>query len=303
MRRGVLATTPALLAGWIGCLAPLPEPTRCDAPARDQGGVCVPCEPPLRWVGDECVTCPPPAPVEYSRCIPNSITDFTGAPDGCLASDGNDERFRCLRGEDVDCSCPLPPDPSVPTCFSDGLCPDKVTSLLGPTAECLSLAPNDARWAGLVAEQDGCACGCIGDIARCDGVGIVLGNFLGDGHPLNFKQDAVELDLTSALAGKRGSLGLYIRARGFAIPLAARFDPVSEDFTWTFYITGDYGEQIGFGPDQDGIDSDLTFQGPYHFDPSGAPQVLRIGLPEIPAKVGAANAIEIDCVIPFVVPD
>lgn len=299
-----LSTASVLLALGGGCLAPLPEPTSCDAPARIQDGVCVPCDPPLRWVGDECIACPPAPAIEYSRCIPNAITDFGGGvPNGCLASDLNFDRFSCVRRAGDDCSCAAPSDDAPPTCFSDSVCPDKVTAIPDVTAQCLPLSPSNVRWEGGVPAQDGCACGCIGDIARCDGKGIVLGNFLDDTSPVPFKQVQLEIDLEEALGGKQGRLGLYIRARGFAIPLVASFSPISESFKWTFYITGDYAEQIGYGPDQDGIDQTLMFQGPYHFDKTNAPTQLLIGLPEVPAGVGAANAIEIDCVIPFVVPD
>lgn len=316
MRR--LAAAACLGALWlgVGCLDPLPAPTSCDAPARPVDGQCVPCDPPARWIDDECVPCDPPSEfVEDTckecpalpaypmhRCIPDTFIDYGAPPDGCAANDGVYERFECLMGEGFACDCPIfDLADDEPLCVAEGACPSFVTKRFGETASCGRVLGDQVAWAEIV-PTDGCGCGCFEALVECDGRGYAFGYIAGAEHPLEVMFDALRLPIGGEFP-TAGTFGVYVRMRGFALPFFVLALPTLPETAWAFFTSGEFTEAIGYANDE-GINSDLTSGQAYAYSAQqGPPSELYVVMETAPANTEAFGMFEIDCVIPFALPE
>lgn len=294
------ALTGALLA--LGaCLEPLPEPTSCEEPARVIEGECVPCEAPKQFVNDTCTLCPPAPELPFERCVPRAFTDYGVPPKGCLAGDGKFERYNCVTDHDparCECDAAALEQSAQPSCYSDGTCPAAVGAL-GANAQCFPFEPADVHWYGATSHE-GCDCGCIENLARCDGRAFAFGGYSDASEPLP-QFDYIRLDLGDRLPDS-GTVGAYMLVRGFATPLYLLFTKGDVTLTtWGFYVTTDSVQQIGYGPDQDGFQIDLL--DPYSWaDASGRPDTLFLAPPPAVELDGIVTLVEIDCIVPFVIP-
>lgn len=283
------------------CLEPLPEPTSCEEPARVIDGACVPCDPPRLFVEDTCTLCPPTPELLFERCVPRAFTDYGVPPNGCLAADGVVERYDCVTDHDparCECDAAAIEASAQPSCYSDGTCPGAVLAL-GSNAQCFPFEPEDVRWFGAISHE-GCDCGCIENLARCDGKAFAFGGYSDASEPLpDF--DAITIDLGDKLPDS-GTAGVYMLVRGFATPFYLQYGKAAAALTaWGFYVITDSVQQIGYGPDQDGFQVDLL--DPYSWkDASGRPDTLYVIPPPAVEREGVVTLLEIDCIVPFVIP-
>ncbi len=285
------------------CLEPLPDPTTCEPPAKVIDDACVPCDPPKQFVEDTCMICPPAALVPYSQCLPSAFVKGGHVPaNGCLAADGQYDRFSCLTGDRA-CSCDAGGEEEPgPACFAQaGDCPEAVRRV-SPNAVCYPVAPTDVEPTDLGGVREGCACGCYEAIARCDGVGMAFGMFSDGTNPGPIAFEGARLRLGDRLPSS-GTFGVYVRARGFASPVVVTPHPSAPVRSWMFFVTSDFVEQVAYGPDQDGVDPDFGPNEPYHYDGLGRPTEVRIATQTAKAESDLLAIYEVDCVIPFVVPD
>jgi hypothetical protein len=91
--------------------------------------------------------------------------------------------------------------------------------------------------------------------------------------------------------------------RGFAAPMAVLMGTEEKGTGFFFYAIGEYEESIGFGPKDDGFPAAGVVSSPYQWSQAeDKPTAVAIGPLEL-AGGEAFHLSEIDCVIPFVVPD
>ncbi|MBK8937048.1 MAG: hypothetical protein IPM79_05245 [Polyangiaceae bacterium] len=293
-----------LFVAWllaVGCLEPLPLPGPCEPPDRVIDGECVSCDDPREFVGDVCKVCPPePAFATKERCIPNAFVDHGLPPPGCAAGDGIYARFECLMG-DLPCDCPsFELADSEPLCFSEG-CPSFVLERYAG-AQCAAVDGEAIQWAGLF-PSEGCGCGCLEALAHCDGRGYAVGYFADETHTERVDLDSLYLPIVGQLPAA-GTFGVYIRARGFALPFLVAPVPEVSDFGWGFYTTSDFVEAIGYGAEDEGIISDFAVDVLYTYsEQAGPPSAILIAGPSADPGIGTFGMFEIDCVIPFAIGD
>lgn len=306
----------AVLGG--ACLDPLSEPTSCE----DPGGYVV---------GDECKVCPPPAGIPGGACVYDILAAIGGEypPTQCLTA--SPLAIECLIGapppgtaqtiEEYAAELCSAPFESLPACYSDA-CPPVVTERV-PGAVCFE-PEGEPGWASLTERQlRPCMCRAPREIERCDGRGVVLaaynGGMLSDDPPP--RGDGVVAYLPS-LGIESGSMGLYARVRGYAQPLVMGLsaagtedgDPVG--YASVAYLNAaEFTDVLMFGSSSDGIpigpDDQLTDE-PFRWsDPAFQPKVIAVGASAEPVieeeNIDNASrrlyALEIDCMIPFYVPD
>lgn len=343
MVRAILPAV-AVLTG-AACLEPLPPAETCESPtvAEDGGCVCpegffarvgtsgvtkgdclpcdgeqqfvteasecAPCVEPNELVNGKCLECPlPGAPA--TQCFP--LVGNPNDENGCIALQAKYDAFRCLTGEtgdDATAAClPVEPAPSIDACYAPrevgfSNCPAEVKAL-GENVHCYPLAAADIA----IAESetsDPCACRSAQQLARCDGVGVILGGAgrVGDAAPALIAPIIIGLP---PLLEDQGRFGVYVRARGFALPfLVQNISPTELLHAWAFFSTQGYDSLIGFGPEQDGIAviGDLQAGLAFGEGVGPKPETLLISPQDISGGADELILFELDCLIPFVIGD
>jgi len=243
--------------------------------------------------------CPPPAVHEAGDCTPI----FNATEPNCLSDHANTaERESCLAGPRSSCACGADECPATgSTCYPDGDCPPEVIDAAGPEARCVRFAPEDFGF-GIVTDAGQCMCGCARCASVCDGQGPIIG-VLADAMPL---YAAPAMNLGGHLPD-RGSLGIYVRARGVTNLSLGVFtgdyvnDPAHLEPRSVYFMTtslDDFTEQVFFGPDFIGNKIPYAWT-----DEAGKPTTLVL-FNQQPAE-GAEPILtfyELDCVVPFFVP-
>jgi hypothetical protein len=308
--RGALgACFVALLAG--ACLDPLPSPTECEDPV---GYV----------AGDECRACPPPPLVGGDRdCVSTIVAKQL--PETCLTSDPS--VLGCLLGEDPVAQCSSSPDPELPACYSSA-CPSALSDRI-PGAVCLE-EREGAQWVDFTTPPDvaersppfPCMCRSAEELARCDGRGVVVAavNRGALGSDEGYRSDAFAIPIR--VEAPSGQLGVYARARGYSSFLALGVQTETSSMTnVTSLGSADFRDFVLFGALSDGFtitdDGELATE-PLSFGSESSPVHVVVGaaaeagfdelFPD-GAPDGVDNSsrrfyyVEIDCVIPFYVPD
>ena len=245
---------------------------------------------PLSLFADACIsdlpapiTCPPKEQRAATDCSAIGVASFVGCPDQPPFAQ---PYAQCLTGPRQSCACTgneCPADRSA--CYPASDCPAAVVAIAGKEARCIRLAPEDLALGG-----PNCVCGCASCASVCDGVGPVIVARV----PQNAGEQAVGVLLVQTLSHylpDQGRLGVYIRARGItsqavevgggkiAMPFARPLQMASAN-------AGTFGEQVLFEKGW----PDWTTR-------AEAPTTLAIVTQPGPTLT------EIDCVIPFFVPN
>lgn len=234
------------------------------------------------------LACPPDAVTEGGSCVEG----LQGAVPGCLTL----EQASCLTGPRTSCTCiadecPRPDE----ICAPEGDCPTEVFEV-APEARCVPLTPKDFG-AGLPSEFQ-CLCGCAGCLAVCDGRGPVLG-VLNDGSD-GYAPVAVDI---AAQMPDAGSLGVYLRLRGIATALLGVLKGADPNYELVAYylVSAPIGTEM---ESQVHYNDPLLGTSEYTWSQAADKPTLLVILPgEGTPQTPALSLVEIDCVVPFVVPD
>ncbi len=265
----LLATSALLLAAaslW-SCLEDLPEPT-----------------PPINTAT---LLCPPEAQREAGSCMSAGLIDA-----GCLpASD-----LECLTGprSTLECQgtseCPVPAE----ACYVGNQCPKAVTAAYGDSARCFHLPTNN--FGGGEKSSYMCLAGCAGCAAVCDGTGPVLGgSFLETDAGGNFTLFGIEFNSRLPDTGK---VGVYLRLRGEAALGVFFFHgelhqpPTHIQLWWDVLFNhpgSDFEQRLFPDPYTD------AGRQPYEWS-------KEADKPEFMVLAAVSALIQIDCVVPFVIP-
>jgi hypothetical protein len=268
-----------------GCLGELPEAEQCPSPAAVQG---------------KAVDC-----LDVARAAILDGSYVLDPANLCLIEDAFNS---CYRGS-AGCSCNagecLEADDSN-ACFPRDDCPPRIRELY-PEAECKQLSADDIG--PQLTEADQCLCGCESCIQVCDGRGPVWTQ-VETIDAMNMSTDPGGLLLFDVRRHmpSRGKLGLYVRARGFAFDLRnseqkAANAPVSPPFVSIAPAEGG-GTEIWETLPQELDDRFEEVVLPRNVEPySWDNDDERPGLLVLSAGWNTATMMEIDCIVPFVIPD
>jgi hypothetical protein len=234
------------------------------------------------------LSCPPDAGYKGSNCVPALIDVVPG----CLTL----EQMACLSGPRTTCTCiadecPVPEE----TCYPEGDCPAEVTTSVSGSPSCLRLAPRDIG-AGLPSESQ-CLCGCGGCMAVCDGKGPVLG-VTSDG---NVPFAPLAIDVSSYMPDS-GRLGVFVRERGLAGALLAvmKGEPPNYEIGTYYYIESPIGTAF---TSQVFYDDPFLGTSDYRWEKAADKPQLLVIFVQGTADLPVTNLMEIDCVIPFLLPN
>jgi len=232
----------------------------------------------------------PPDPVHPGTNCASALGQV--AP-GCLGPD----QVACLAGPRETCTCISDECPAISdSCYPEGDCPAEVAGLAGEAAACLRLAPGDFG-AGLPSELQ-CLCGCGGCMAVCDGKGPVLG--VSNDGKVEFAP--VTIDIAGYMP-KSGRLGVFVRERGLVGSLLAVMKGTAPDYEFVTYyyiaspVATEFTSQVFY---DDPFLGTTEYRSSREADnPTPSAILAGAGTPEKPS----VSLMEIDCVVPFVVPD
>ena len=265
-----VASAPLLM---VACLADLDTALECPPSTKHPSEAC---EPALADVGDPgCFTYREDAPKYYE----------------CLA--GHRETCDCTPGE-----CPA----DDAACYPPGDCPPEVREVAGPDAKCIRLQPDDFGYGG-VPQFSQCLCGCFACASVCDGVGPVFGvrdPGIVDGN-LTYNPPIIDIERYMPVTG---TLGYYVRARGIsnANLITIYGDVHAEEPTFSGYVMttplDDFGEQVFYKGGFVGTGDPYSWT-----DESQKPKILELVLGGGTVDDPQLALYEIDCIIPFVVPN
>lgn len=259
----------AIASSFGGCLEDLPAATECPPPAENAVGDCL---------------------HVFDDLTPNCMTDRPHAA----------ELFSCMMGPRPSCACDALECPTTEaSCYPEGDCPPEVIEVAGSKAKCLRLDAEDYGL-GYDANQQ-CICGCAECASVCDGKGPTIG-VVDDGHHF-YVYPLIDLSKHMPSSGK---LGIYVRARGVSNVQVASFTGAFPDNlvnTSIYYLTtplDQFTSQVFYGKDFIGNTE------PYAWSTEE----------EKPTVIALANSLamtvndppistfyELDCIIPFVVPN
>jgi hypothetical protein len=267
-----------------GCLGELPAAAQCPSAAQTEGRAA------------DCIG----SVIEASQngymfdlsnlCLHEDAFNSCYRPGGCACA--ADE---CLDADDSD------------ACFPDDDCPPQVTELY-PNATCKQLSADDIG--PQLTETDQCLCGCERCMQVCDGRGPVWNQleFIGPmGNPTDPK-GVLLFDVRRHMPAK-GTLGLYIRARGLASDVRTPEQkganaPLSPPYV--AIVAAEGGDAVGWDTLPAEIDERFeelvlprSVAEPYTWDSDDQ----RPGLLYFIPGMNTATTIEIDCIIPFIIPD
>ncbi|MEZ4439218.1 MAG: hypothetical protein R3B72_09020 [Polyangiaceae bacterium] len=235
----------------------------------------------------EALTCPPAAKVKAGNCLPV----LENPPMGCFGS----EALSCLGGGrlcDAEAAVDCPAEEA--SCFPDGDCPDAVVEAVGDGATCARIPRSDFGFEDFP-DQFACVCGAPGCGSICDGVGPIVGLSTNEGY------GGLVMTLGD-LVPDSGRLGLYVRLRGLGsatvVVLTGPFDapdPVGAAYPVALTSAEEFSEVIYYQEKSVGIE-------PYSW---WGPQDKPYGVGIIAGSTMelVTSLYEVDCVIPFVVPN
>lgn len=251
-------------------------------------------------------TCPPDPIVEAKSCL----DVFQREEIGCISlQEGGLKAMECLTGPRTSCDC-LPDEcpASEDACFPPADCPEAVVAEAGRHVTCPRLESADfAPIEGLV-QASQCVCGCFACAAACDGKGPVFGTV----------DDGVTPAFASPIIGvadrlpDAGTLGLYLRARGFSnAAIYVVVGPIElpegemPEIVAGYYLStapDTFGEIVLTA--QDNLLQATEGQAYTWKTPDRKPTFLVI-VPPAPTELPAApvhSLWELDCLVPFVTP-
>jgi hypothetical protein len=281
----------AFAALGVACLSDLPDPTS----PTSEGGI------DTGGAGDAGV-CPPTAQEPANDCAGALAQDrgficpgdaSVSAVMGCFA--GN-RSCTCVNGE-----CAL----DASSCFASS-CPPAVSSAFDASVTCLPLiSEQDVLYETLYDPAYApCYCTCGRCSMRCDGVGSILAS--GSTFPDSGPYVPISFVITD-LVPSSGSLGFYARVRAYS---AGSGGLISATFGKTINTPPRYTYVTVLGQDLrvDGNFHDLVFYvgdpsdggvaGPDSWStPETAPQTILL------TTASADTIVEVDCVIPFFLPE
>lgn len=264
------------------------------------------------------------APVAMSACL-SDIGEATSCPpaaqhtaeactkaleekelQGCFTYEGLDSPsyYECLSGPRSTCDCTpgeCPTDDAA--CFPPGDCPPEVKKV-APNAQCLRLQDDDFGMGGPQISQ--CLCGCFACVSVCDGKGPVFGVLdPGElpGHVFTYQSPVIDLE---RYMPSHGSIGYYIRARGISnvqvVTVAGDITDEKKAIFSGYYMTtplDNFGDQVFYKDSV--VDTDTPYTWTSEAD---KPKILELALAGGATEDNPQLAIyEIDCIIPFLVPD
>jgi len=241
----------------------------------------------------EATSCPPKADRKATDCITG--LDIMGP--GCF----DHTQVQCLAGKRSSCACQSDECPDdADACYPTGDCPPNVAERVGEDAECFRLSGSDIQGGVLTPAQ--CVCGCTSCAAACDGKGMVLGMFLSPKPPGEEQEVGfpVVVDIRDMMP-KSGRIGVYVRARGVSQMglFVANADLGEADAIRASYQlessinTGEFSEQILF-------DIPIAELPAYEWK-ARADAPTHLWLFHEPSDT-EVTLMEIDCIVPFVVP-
>lgn len=237
----------------------------------------------------EAIECPPKPIYPGENCL----AALDGVAPGCFAPG----LTACLAGPRESCTCIVDECPAAESaCYPVGDCPAEVVERSGGDSSCVHLAPGDIG-AGLPSEFQ-CLCGCGGCMAACDGKGPVLG-ISNDG---NVGFAPITIDLAGHMPAS-GRIGVFVRERGLAASLLVvmKGTPDAYEILTYYYMTSPIGTEY---TSQVFYDDPFLGMKEYSWSKEAdKPTVLLIVADEGTSEMPDLNLMEIDCVVPFVVPN
>lgn len=238
-------------------------------------------------------SCPPKANRQATDCV----TGLVIAGPGCF----DHTQVQCLAGSRTSCNCKSGECADNPdACYPTGDCPPAVTDGVSEKAECFKLEGSDIQ--GGVLSPSQCVCGCSDCAAACDGKGMVVGMFIPPPGPGEMQEVGfpIVVDIRDRMP-KSGRIGVYVRARGVSQMglLVADEDLPPEQTVVAGYTlessinTGEFTEQVLY---------DIPIaQLPAFEWKTKADAPTHLWLFHEPSET-EVTLLEIDCIIPFVVP-
>ncbi len=273
----------------------------------DEQNECAPCIPPKEKVNGGCLACPLPGP-PATQCFPQVVAMTT--ENGCIATADNYDGFSCLTGKSgaaaaSECA-PLGPAPVIDACYAlrdgaTGNCPVEVQAI-ADDVQCFPLDPAAIS----ILDSDtvvSCTCRSPDRLARCDGVGVIMGGVGHEADPTPVSFAPLLIGLPTELP-PAGTLGVYVRVQGFAVPFVVQGITVEEALgAWAFFTTKGYDSLVGFGLEQDGIPliGDLSAGLAYGEGVAPRPEFLVLSPQDIVGGTDELALFEADCIIPFVI--
>jgi len=200
---------------------------------------------------------------------------------------------QCMRGP-RDCNCAgsieCPNDPA--GCYPDGDCPIAVSARASPRAHCIRLAPDDLQSMTSPMMVPGCLCGCSSCAAGGDGTGPIIAVHAPMPMPPSLTMPALAPRLQAS--GMGGQVGFYVRWRGIAnaalnISLATGAN-FAEPFPFSSTFATDFREDVFWQASS------------YPRFTSGQDAPRGFGIVAAVMPTGMPTLMEIDCIVPFVVP-
>jgi hypothetical protein len=241
-----------------------------------------------------------PAPAERPDCLdlpePMQL--------GCIAP----EELACFAPT---CTCDANACPrSSSDCYPSGDCPEAVLRDY-PDAVCKRIRDHAFGDFGIIDPGGFCSCGCVECLRVCDGRGPVVA-VVNDGGRFDAADFPLPLAAIEELMPDRGTAGVYVRLRGYGLPLylilfrkdLAQPAEVAFGATYAAIVLPNDGfvEQVAY--------RDLGTGDPYAWQDASAKPVYLGILPNVDADGDPLTitpmpqlvTIEIDCIVPFYVP-
>ncbi|MBS2015589.1 MAG: hypothetical protein JST00_22065 [Deltaproteobacteria bacterium] len=277
VRRTLALAVVALAAAAGGaCLTTLPEATLCEGSRPIAHPYCAPA-----------LTAEPLPPASTSA----PPVGGPGEPDGGAKNSGGPggpavacsvTSDTCLRAQREGCGCTAAAEcvRATSTCFPPPDCPESVRASVS-SPQCLEA---DVTFSSVTVANPrrgepisgACACGCASCAATCDGKGPVLGG----GEAMRIGVEALP---------NTGRIGFMARVRGVGIVTATLRGTTGQPLGPPFVITGPGSSFADLLPRGS---SGLTYA---WTSDAGRPVAIELA-------VGANAQLEIDCVVPFLVP-
>jgi hypothetical protein len=142
-------------------------------------------------------------------------------------------------------------------------------------------------------------------VTTCDGKGTIFGVYDDGAAPDRRQLQGPKLDLRGLMPAS-GKLGLYVRGRGWAsIAAVVTRDPMlaNNDTAYFLALLNDFSAAIAFSPADEGGEVNAVYPRPYGWSSEDEAPGDVMFLMTFDDFAFTGGIVEIDCVIPFVVPE